>query len=154
MKIVSKFVLISLLLNCCFANNKYNSLFVEYGKEFNIPAELLWAIAKQESGFNSKAINENNSNGTKDIGLMQINSIHEEELKSLNIELDDLYDPKINVKFGAVVLSRCLNKHGFNYKGLNCYNGRIANNDYSSKVLKHIKVKRKEYSKVNYIILK
>jgi len=38
----------------CNASNAYNKLFVYYGKKHNIPAELLWGIAKTESGFNPR----------------------------------------------------------------------------------------------------
>ena len=53
------------------------------------------------------------------------------------IEKDDLFNPKINIYVGAWVLRSCVNKHGENYKALNCYNGKVHNNNYYQKILKN-----------------
>lgn len=127
-----------LLVSSIQANNHFNHLFIKYGKAFKIPPKLLWAIAKTESNFNALAINKN-KNGSTDIGLMQINTIHKDKLNSLNLTLNDLYNPEVSVYFGARVLKSCFNKFGFNYKGLNCYNGRVTNNKYNIKVLNQIR---------------
>lgn len=124
---------------------KFNWLFYKFGKEFDIPPILLWAIAKTESNFaiNAKNINKN---GSSDYGLMQINSIHEPTLKAKNLSLNDLYKPEINIQMGALVLRGCINRHGWDYKALNCYNGKVNDNPYSRKVfanLKNIKQARK-----------
>lgn len=131
-------------------DTKYNNLFSKYGAFFNIPPELLWGIAKYESNFDPKAVNHN-SNGTIDIGLMQINSIHKEAVEAADLSIDDLYNPKISVYFAGKILSKCLKKHGFTYQGLNCYNGKTANNSYHKKVLAQI-LKRRE--KTRYITYK
>lgn len=47
----------------------------EAGREFSIAPELLYAIAEQESNLNPRAIGHN-SNGSRDIGLMQVNTYH------------------------------------------------------------------------------
>lgn len=52
------------------------------------------AIMKCESGGNPKATNYN-TNGTRDSGLFQINSVH---AKKVNGDLDSLYDPKVNIR--------------------------------------------------------
>ncbi len=116
---------------------KFNWLFYKFGKEFNIPPILLWAIAKTESNFVIKAKNIS-KNGSSDYGLMQINSIHEPTLKAKNLSLDDLYRPDINIQMGAMILRNCLNKHGWDYKALNCYNGKINNNPYSHKIFANL----------------
>ena len=66
------------------------SYYVEAGEMFNVEPQLLWVIAKTESSFDTKALNKN-KNGTYDIGIMQINSIHLPELKEkYNIKKEDL----------------------------------------------------------------
>lgn len=36
------------------------------------------------------------------------------------------------------MLKKCVNRHGLNYKALNCYNGRVKNNPYSNKVIANL----------------
>ena len=67
-KIKTLFFLL-LSLNCVAEN-----YFVEAGKKYGIDPQLLWAIAKTESQLNPNALNQNNKNGSYDIGIMQINS--------------------------------------------------------------------------------
>ncbi|AHE94560.1 TPA: lytic transglycosylase domain-containing protein [Campylobacter fetus subsp. venerealis] len=122
---------------------KFNWLFYKFGKEFDIPPILLWAIAKTESNFDIKAKNIN-TNGSSDYGLMQVNSIHEPTLKAKNLSLDDLYRPEINIQMGAMVLKGCLDKHGWDYKALNCYNGKVDNNPYSRKVFINLRTLKQE----------
>ncbi len=134
--------LMSFLLVSCSVNEHKNTdnddnLFSKYGRKYNIDPELLWAIAKTESNFNPKAINTN-SNGSTDIGLMQINTIHLEELKKFGITKDMLFLPEVSIDVGAYVLSRCIKRYGENWKAINCYNGRISRNNYIYKVINNL----------------
>lgn len=131
------------LKNCVSVKkNKYEkmehyNLFVKYSKKYNIPIEILLAIAEVESNFNVKAENLN-SNNSVDIGIMQVNTIHLNELKRFKLKLYDLYRPEININFATHVLQRCMrtNNNGFSWKALNCYNGRTIDNQYSQKVMR------------------
>jgi soluble lytic murein transglycosylase-like protein len=96
--------------------------FAEAGEIYNISPELLWGIAKHESGLNPYAINRN-SNGTYDYGVMQINSSW---AKTLGIERwAKLSDPCINIKTGAWILRQCINDYGYGWKAVGCYNSKI-----------------------------
>ena len=77
MKII--ILLISLIVNAFGDIEQY---FVEASKKYNINPKMLYSIAKFESNLNSKALAKNR-NGSLDIGLMQINSIHLPFLKKL-----------------------------------------------------------------------
>lgn len=112
----------------------YQSYFIEAGERFHINPKLLQSIAKVESNFNPRAIN-NNKNGSQDIGIMQINTIHLPMLSSLGVSKADLFNERININFGAYVLAKCFKKHGITLNGLNCYNGKLQNNPYALKVL-------------------
>ena len=140
-KIKSLFFLL-LSLNCVAEN-----YFVEAGKKYGIDPQLLWAIAKTESQLNPNALNQNNKNGSYDIGIMQINSIHLNELwTKYGISEDDLYNPRLNIHIGAKILKDCLNKHNNNLiNGITCYNGRIENNPYGEKVLDNLMQARRKY---------
>lgn len=114
-----------------------NNPYLKFAKKYNVPAELLWAIAKTESNFNPFSSNTN-KNGSTDFGLMQINSIHLVELKQFGINQEDLYNPYVSIDVGAYVLSKCIKKYGENYKAINCYNGRVTNNSYANKVISNL----------------
>ena len=122
-----------ILISLCKAEKNY---FLEAAKYYKVPPQLLWAIAKKESKFNPNAKNKN-KNGTYDIGLMQINTIHAKELwDKYKISQKDLYNPKLNIFVGAMILEKCLKKHKNNLQnGITCYNGRIRNNPYGKEVL-------------------
>ena len=97
--------------------------------------------------MNPNALNQNNKNGSYDIGIMQINSIHLNELwTKYGISEDDLYNPRLNIHIGAKILKDCLNKHNNNLiNGITCYNGRIENNPYGERVLDNLMQARRKY---------
>ena len=131
-----KFLLIIVFMfNLSYAKG---NLFEEAGEYYRIDPYILWSIAKIESRFNPKATNKN-TNGTMDIGIMQINTIHLAELKELGFKKERLFDPRINVFAGAMILKRCFGKHGVTPNGMTCYNGRIKNNNYGAKVMNELK---------------
>ena len=111
--------------------------FIEAADYYEINYLLLKAIAQTESSQNPNAVNCANRNGSCDYGIMQINSIHFPMLKSQGISEDKILDEKTNIYIGAWVLKGCLQKFGFTYKTLNCYNGKINDNNYYAKVLRN-----------------
>lgn len=134
----NKIALLALVSACVLSANEHGTLFDKYGKTYDVPPQILWGIAKTESNFDPFAVNKN-TNGTYDLGLMQINSIHLPWLKTQGIQARDLFDPEVSIAVGAHILSKCFQKHGQNWKGLTCYNGRIEGNNYASKVVLAIK---------------
>ena len=128
----------SILSSFCYAN-----YYAEAGKRFGIDPQLLWTIAYKESRLNPSIISKKNKNGSYDIGIMQINSIHLSRLKKqYGINKNDLLNPKINIFIGAEILKMCFNKHGFNEKAITCYNGKIKGNNYGKEVLSLLKEAR------------
>lgn len=85
--------------------------FEEAGKRYNVNADVLRAIAKVESG-NRPDVIATNKNGSRDIGLMQINSIHLKRLSQYGIGERELLDACVNVKVSAWLLSDLVNRHG------------------------------------------
>lgn len=109
--------------------------FAEAGLKYNISPDLLWAIAKTESNFNPKAINRN-KNGTYDYGVMQINSTW---AKTLGPDVwKNLGNPCQNIHVGAWVLAQCIERHGYNWEAVGCYNARskTKRDIYASKIYK------------------
>jgi hypothetical protein len=93
--------------------------FDDAGKQYGINPELLENVARSESGLNPKAINRN-SNGSYDLGLMQINSAW---LKQMDINADNLLqDACLNAKTGARILRQCIDRYGYTWEAVGCYN--------------------------------
>lgn len=88
---------------------------------YGISQVLLQAIAKNESNFNPKAVNYN-VDGSRDIGVMQINSKHFPVLARHGVNEQDLYDPCVNIHVGAWILSNNFKQMGFTWKAVGAYN--------------------------------
>jgi hypothetical protein len=107
--------------------------FEEAGAQYGINPQILRAIAKVESNFNPAAINKN-SNGSYDFGLMQINTIWAPTIgKERWSKLGDACE---NTKTGAWILSMCMEKYGYTWKAIGCYNSQTPHlrDKYSQKV--------------------
>jgi soluble lytic murein transglycosylase-like protein len=93
--------------------------FEEAGEKYGVSPQLLWAIAKTESCFNPSVVNYN-KDGSFDYGLMQVNSSwygalgHERWMR--------LGDACYNVQVGAWILSQCVQRYGYTWKAVGCYN--------------------------------
>lgn len=72
-------------------------------KKYELPVELLLAVIKTEGGRNGLAVK--NKNGSYDLGIMQINTIHLSRLKSLGISRTTLLtNGCVNIDVGAWML--------------------------------------------------
>ena len=89
---------------------------------YGLPAALLRAIASVESGFNPGATSTGNRDGSRDIGLMQINSAWRPLLAAYGIRESDLYDPCTNLHVGAWVLAHNIARLGWDWDAIGAYN--------------------------------
>ena len=111
--------LLALALLVVMGGKAYAFCFAEAGEEFQISPQLLESIARTESNLNSRAINRN-SNGSADYGLMQINSYW---LKTFGLSGETLLnDACYNTRVGAWVLKQCIDRYGYNWEAVGCYN--------------------------------
>lgn len=93
--------------------------FEDAAKTNSLSPELLKSIAQVESGMNHKAVNTNR-NGSQDLGLMQINSFW---IKPLSLDKERLIaDACYNTMTGASILKKCIDRHGYTWKAVGCYN--------------------------------
>ena len=90
----------------------YELEFDEAGSRYNIAPNLLRAIARQESNFRPLAVNSSNANGTRDIGLMQIN---EKTAAALDVDPKSLLDPKTSIETAARLINRLKQELGDKY---------------------------------------
>ena len=121
--------------------DRIRQCFVDAANRYGVNPLLLWGIARVESNFNSRALNRN-SNGTYDIGIMQINSNWIPVLKRHGLyDTRALWDPCYNIHVGAWVLKQCLSKFGNTWQAIGCYNAstRYKQIKYSQRVYQAIK---------------
>lgn len=95
---------------------------------------LLRAILVVESRLNPRAINVN-TNGTRDIGVAQINSIHLPVLQSHGIQESHLMDGCVNTYVGAWLLRKQISRYGLNWFGTAAYHSVTPDKNYRYQVL-------------------
>lgn len=101
---------------------------------YDIEPQLLQAIAGVESGYRPAAVNHN-PNGTRDIGLMQINSSHLPQLLGRGItEKRLLEDPCLSVDVGASILAQFIARYGYNWMAIGSYNAGAGKNRGSARL--------------------
>ncbi len=106
---------------------------------YQVNSALLYAIARTESGLNPQAIGRN-SNGSRDIGLMQINSAWLPTLASHGIGERDLFEPCTNIHVGAWILAGNVSRLGYTWEAVGAYNtaSPALRRSYIEKVRRHL----------------
>lgn len=121
--------------------------FEEAGSRYTLSPELLESIATIESGMNPAARNQNR-NGSTDFGLMQINSYW---IKAANLDRDRLLnDACYNTQAGARVLRGCIDRYGYTWEAVGCYNATSTDKrkNYAWKVYRQIGAEGKEKRRI------
>lgn len=105
--------------------------------QFHVPAKLIISVLNIERGKVGQAVK--NSNGTYDLGPMQINTSWLPELQQHSITRDAIqYDPCVNVKVGAWILSKAIaNERNF-LTGIGNYHSHTLS--YNSKYVQQVKI--------------
>lgn len=116
-----KSILIISLLIAVSESTFAQSCWKSASDRYAIHESILHAIARTESAMNPKAINRN-TNGSVDVGLMQINSWWFPQLAELGIQSGDLWDPCTNIHVGAWVLAGYIRQFGYTWKAIGAYN--------------------------------
>jgi hypothetical protein len=112
--------------------------FEEAAGQYGLNPSLLRSIASVESRFQPAALHQN-SNGSTDFGLMQVNSSWIDKLGLDPGRL--LRDPCYNVMTGAKILRQCVDRFGYTWEAVGCYNAssRDKRVNYSWKILRELK---------------
>ena len=91
--------------------------------------KILRAILQVESGMRANAVNHN-PNGTVDVGMAQINSIHFPELAQWGITPTQLLDPCVATHVAAWHLKRSLLRHGNTWFGVAAYHSATPEHNW------------------------
>lgn len=95
----------------------------EAAARYQLNAALLHALARTESGLNPRAVNHNRD-GSRDIGLMQVNTAWLPRLAAHGIGERDLFDPCTNIHVGAWILAGNVSRFGPTWEAVGAYNAR------------------------------
>lgn len=117
-----------------------NGCIYASSQKYGIHPHILWAIASNESRFQPAAIGKN-TNGTVDIGLMQINSSWLPKLQKMNISRSDLFDPCTSIDVGAWILAHNIHQYGYTWTAIGAYNAKSEKKRqrYALKIWKELK---------------
>ena len=106
----------------------YSAIIRGHARNYDLDPALLAAVVYQESKFHADARSDSGA-----IGLMQLLP---ETAKGIAVHtggsrfrVDDLYDPEINVRYGAWYLRHLLTKYGDEQTALAAYNAGQDNVD-------------------------
>jgi soluble lytic murein transglycosylase-like protein len=140
----------------------YEGYIREACTRWSVPAKLVKAIARQESGYNPWAVNVSGRgymqtskgealgvaiqawrNGYSfDTGLMQINSYW---LRRFRLSPDYVIEPRRNIVIGVWILSKCLEQYGLTWRAVAAYHTGDPDKNvqrgrsYAASVINHIK---------------
>ncbi|MEJ2406882.1 MAG: lytic transglycosylase domain-containing protein [Candidatus Thiodiazotropha sp.] len=98
-----------------------DACFAKAARRYNVAGELLYAIAAQESRLDPAAIGWN-GDGSRDIGVMQINSWWLPKLAEYGIDERYLQEPCTNVSVGAWILAGNIARFGYTWDAVGAYN--------------------------------
>lgn len=89
---------------------------------YDLPVDLLFAIGQVESNHKAHAIAVN-TNGSADLGIMQINSSWLPELEPYGIDRRVLLEqPCTNIQVGAWILAQEVARFGYSWQAIGAYN--------------------------------
>lgn len=107
---------------------EYEHIVRGHARQYDLDAALLAAVIYQESRFDADAVSSSGA-----IGLMQLLPDTAQGIAQFTggsrFEVDDLYDPEINVRYGSFYLRRLLRKYEDQRLALAAYNAGQANVD-------------------------
>ena len=83
---------------------QYAESVQKYSERFNVPEELIWAVIKTESGFDSSAVSSVGAVGLMQLTEATFNEISTQRLKE-GLAAGMRYDPDTNIRYGVWYLS-------------------------------------------------
>lgn len=102
---------------------------------YHVDPYLLFAIAEVESGLNPDAVGHN-VDGSRDVGLMQINSSHFPELERKGInEYRLITQPCTSIMVGASILSGMIKVYGYNWEAVGAYNAGLKKENFPQRMV-------------------
>ena len=122
-----------------YASIPAHACWHEAAARYQVNGTLLQAIARTESAMNPRAVGRNR-NGSRDIGLMQVNSAWLPTLATHGITEQDLFEPCTNIHIGAWILAGNVARLGYTWDAVGAYNAvsPALRHAYVQKVRRHL----------------
>jgi len=129
-------IIILLILTIYFLNivlikkiykTDYSEIIEKYSQKYEVEKELIYAIIKTESNFDSNAVSTSNAKG-----LMQLMESTAKEIGTnynINLTDDNIFEPEINIEIGTIYISQLLEKYNNKELALAAYNAGYGNVD-------------------------
>lgn len=97
--------------------------FAEAAARYQVSERLLRSIQVTENtSGKADAVNTSNADGSKDIGLMQINSWWLPKLSGYGIGEAELLNPCVSINVAAWILANNIKTYGHTWKAVGAYN--------------------------------
>lgn len=96
--------------------------WVAAGQRHGIDPWLLYAIGYVESRHNPSSISPPNTNGSRDLGLMQINSNWLPTLRQYGIPREVLFNACASTYIGAWIMAKNIRRYGYSWQAIAAYN--------------------------------
>lgn len=106
---------------CITANLACADCLDDWANYWNVPPMLARAVAQQESGMHANIVSTN-TNGSRDIGLMQVNSSWLPMLSKAGISEADLFKPCVNAYVGTWILANNIARLGLTWEAVGAFN--------------------------------
>jgi peptidoglycan lytic transglycosylase len=107
---------------------RYEHIVRGHAENYRLDPALVAAVIYQESKFRADARSDSGA-----VGLMQLLPDTAKGIAARTggsqFEVDDLYDPEINVRYGSWYLRHLIDKYGTEERALAAYNGGQGNLD-------------------------
>jgi len=120
----------------------YDSIYNDYIEQecttYDVPVYIVNRLLYVESKFNPKAINKN-QNGTKDLGIAQVNDKYLSYFKEKYFPFDP-FNPYESITFCVIYLRSLYEYFGDWYSAIASYNAgitRIKNNQFSKRTIQY-----------------
>lgn len=88
---------------------KYSEFVSKYASEYGVDEDLIYAIIKTESGFDCNAVSNVGARGLMQIMEETFDWI-KYRLDDSETEYDDMFDPEMNIMYGAYLIDYLLEK--------------------------------------------
>ena len=108
--------------------HEYAKSVEAYSERFDVPEELIWAVIKIESGFDSSAVSDKGAVGLMQLTESTFNEISNQRLKE-GLDPGMRYDPDTNIRYGTYYLSYLYARYNNWDAAIAAYNGGLGNVD-------------------------